>query len=149
MLIQNKNNDIIKNSTNVNEIIKAKATVNEPYFYNTAGTIMSKLTFKEFEAIATNHIISAPKVRHGLFAGKLPRKLREIELELKKMVEDSSCEPILWESTHKIADIAKTMGPNHPLYIAVKKYQNSLLPCWDVAYTRFDRFIMHGTNYPK
>lgn len=72
-----------------------------------------------------NYLTLSPRVKHGLFAGRLPRPLREIEDVVHKL--DSTTSLTRREGLRKIIRIAHDMGPNHPIERAAEQCYSSMM----------------------
>jgi ankyrin repeat protein len=79
--------------------------------------------FVELEKIITIYVKNAPKVRYGQHAGELPRNLREIDNALKN-IKNNQC--AIAQGLNSIIQIAKNMGTQHPILIAVRRCLGAL-----------------------
>ena len=73
---------------------------------------------KKFDDLITTinkHAISAPKLRNGFFAGQLPRNLRELQEQVMNIQQENCSHQ---DGLLTIIDIARGMGPHHPILIA-------------------------------
>lgn len=74
--------------------------------------------FAELKKMVQHYSLEVAKVRHGVFAGQLPRNLREITMELDKI---SSGECTMKQGLNNIISIAGKMDNNHPILKAANQ----------------------------
>ena len=72
-----------------------------------------------------NYLTLSPRVKHGLFAGKLPRPLREIEDIVHQLDNDTSL--TRRDGLRKIIRIAHGLGPYHPIERAAEQCYSSMM----------------------
>jgi hypothetical protein len=75
-------------------------------------------SFAEFEKFTASFLDTAPRVKHGIFVGKLPRNLREIAEEIKK-IKHGKCKVV--DGLKNITKIASRLGDRHPLWLAAER----------------------------
>jgi hypothetical protein len=79
--------------------------------------------FQDLEKIIQHYSLVFSKVKHGMFAGQLPRNIREINSELDKIKNHESSERQK-QGLANIMKIAQRMGNQHPIFITAKKCSN-------------------------